>query len=47
MIFVNCKSRIFRNFKNPNGKNLDLQIKMCFAKENLPQDRTDFTETNF
>ena len=29
-------SHIFQNFQNPNGKNLDLQVKMPFAKK-LPQ----------
>ena len=39
MIFLNSEineidmgSLILQNFQNPNGKNLDLQVKMCFAK---------------
>ena len=26
---------IFQNFQNPNGKNLDLQVNMCSAKNYL------------
>ena len=38
-------SLILQNFQNFSGKNLDLQVKMCFASKILPQDRTDFTKT--
>ena len=38
-------SFIFQNFQNPRGKNLGLQVKMCFASKILPQGRTDFTDT--
>ena len=38
---------IFQNLQNLNVKNLDFQVKICFAEGNLPQGRTDFTETSF
>ena len=54
MIFMNSEiheidleALFFRNFQNPNDTNSDLQGKMCFAKEYLPQGRTDSTEINF
>ena len=54
MIFMNSKinkidleALFFWNFQKLNGKNLDIQVKTCFAEENLPQGSTDFTETNF
>ena len=44
---IGLEALSFRNFKNPNSKTLDPQVKMCFCKENLPQGRTNFTDTNF
>ena len=36
----------FSDFLNPNGKNLDLQVK-CVLLKKLPEGRTDFTGINF
>ena len=38
---------IFSEFKNPNGKILDLWVKLHFAEEIFFQGITDFTEANF
>ena len=38
---------IFQNFKNPQGKNLDLWVRIQFVQKNFSQEMTDFTEANF
>ena len=53
MIFMNSEIKesdleaLFSEFLKSQGKNLDLQVKMCFASKVLPQGRTNFTDHNF
>ena len=42
---IDLEALFFRIFKIPAGKNLDFQVKMCFASKILLQGNTVFTET--
>ena len=45
MVFIDSEiNNNFQNFRNPSSKNLDFQVKMCFASEILLQGNTVFTE---